>query len=333
MKKIIFLSLLSIIFVSCGTSQGDIDTAKKDLLSDTSSTSSEKIVEIPKVQEQESLEWVKEDSLVQIIPLDANSPLSFDDISQRDLSTWEVIITGKILNAWGVDKIEVFFSNPTSKYPDDRYTLQAFRPWDENFKYIASSKNQVLDFGQNEYIFRAYSGIDENETKIILEVPGESEIEEKWKETSLIWPEENTIAIDLPTSSKYGEPLRLGESSFTYSQIKWLEISKEILEQVSCESLTEYLSERLNVWYYWNTCRDIVQDKWIRFNVIRLDEAEYVYESHYIDFIHGFYGVYELETGTGVNSENISEKNDELKNRDFPSLEIVNDLMKDIVNT
>jgi hypothetical protein len=86
-------------------------------------------------------------------------------------------------------------------------------------------------------------------------------------------------------------------------------------------------------WYYWNTCRDIVKDKGIKFNVIRLQGDDYVYERHYIDFVHGFYGVYELETGTGVTSENIADKNNELKLREFPSLDIVDDLIKDIVNT
>ena len=102
---------------------------------------------------------------------------------------------------------------------------------------------------------------------------------------------------------------------------------------MSCETLTDYLSERMTSWYYWNTCRDIVKDKGIKFNVIRLQGDDYVYERHYIDFVHGFYGVYELETGTGVTSENIADKNNELKLREFPSLDIVDDLIKDIVNT
>ena len=71
----------------------------------------------------------------------------------------------------------MLFTNPTSKHPDDNYTLKAFKTGDESFKYIASSKNQVLDFGQNEYIFRAHSGKEVSETKIILEVLGEDELE------------------------------------------------------------------------------------------------------------------------------------------------------------
>jgi hypothetical protein len=141
--------------------------------------------------------------------MDANSPLDFDPISEGSLSSGEVIITGKILNNGGVDKIEVFFTNPTSKYPDDRYMLQAFTSGDETFKYIASSKNQVLDFGQNEYVFTAYSGTAVNEVKIILNVPSEDEIESTGIESNLIGTEQNFISVDLPTSSKYGEPMKL----------------------------------------------------------------------------------------------------------------------------
>lgn len=328
MNKIILLLSLLFVFASCGTSQNEIESAKQDLLWET----------VPQVIEPQEIENTKlveaVDSLngpIQIIEIDRNSPLSFDTISEHSLTTGEVIITWNALP--DVEKIEVFFTNPTSKYPDDRYMLQAYKSGDATFKYIASSKNQVLDFGQNEYVFRAYSEWKEYETKIILEVEDESSDEETGTKSNIIGPEENTISINLPTSSKYGDPIMLGESSFTYSQIKGLEVQKEILDIVSCDTLTEYLSERLNVWYYWNTCRDIVKDKWIKFNVIRLDEQEYVYEKHYVDFTHGFYWVYELEAWKGVDSENIKEKNEALKNRDFPSLEIVDDLMKDIVNT
>ena len=328
MKNYITLCVVAFVLVSCGTSQSEIETAKQELL--WNSQSNQISQDTPKEQEV-TIEDVNQDSLVQIIELDANSPISFDAISEESLSSWEVVITGAARQS--VEMIEVFFTNPTSKYPDDRYTLQAFSSGDSTFKYIASSNNQVLDFGQNEYIFRASSEGETFDTKIILEVPSVDQVENTGTESNLIGTEENFIFVDLPTSSKYGEPMRLWEESFTYTQIKWFEIEKEILDSVTCETLTPYLTERINSWYYWNTCRDIVKDKWIKFNVIRLSGEEYVYERHYIDFIHGFYGVYELETWVWVTSENIAEKNTELKEREFPSLEVVDDLMKDIVNS
>lgn len=331
MKKIITLSILSLLLVSCSNT-AEIDSAKQELLGDTSTQSWEVDNTSSTEENSDSEEPTNQDnSYIQIIELDANSPLTFDEISPESLSTWEVVISG---TAWpDVDRIEVFFTNPSSTYSDDRYTLQTYVKWEWDFKYIASSKNKVLDYGVNEYIFRAYSGIVENETKIILRVPSSvGDDEETSSESQLIGSENDSILIDLPVSTMYGEPLRLWEDSFTYTQIKGLEVQKQVLSEITCEDLTEYLTEKMNTWYYWNTCRDIVKDKGIKFNVIRLDGDNYVYERHYLDFTKGLYGIYELETGTWVDKDTIQEKNDELKEWDFPTIEIVDDLMKDILN-
>lgn len=329
MKKISLLLIISFVFVWCTTSQKDVSDAKQKLLQDDT-----QVTQTDEVSSQDA-EKSEEDSKVaasniQIIPQDSLWFLSFDDITQSSLTTWEVKISGIARSS--VEKIQVLFSNPTSGYPDDDYTLQTYKQWDSEFRYMASSRHQVLDFGENNYIFRAYSWDQISETKIVLNIPDESQ-EVTWIEKQLIGEEDNTIMIDLPTSSKYGEPMMLWESSFTYTQIKWLELSKEIFQQPRCETLTEFLWDRINVWYYWNTCRDIVKEKGIKFNVIRLEGEDYIYERHYIDFVHGFYGTYELEKWSGVTSENIAEKNTLLKEQEFPSLEIVDDLLKDIVNS
>jgi len=93
------------------------------------------------------------------------------------------------------------------------------------------------------------------------------------------------------------------------------------------------LRGRINTWFYWNTCRDITKDLGIYFNVLRLEGEKYIYERHYLDFKHNLYGVYELETGTGVTQDTIAEKNNELKEREFSSLEVVDMLMRDIVTS
>ncbi len=331
MKKIVILFILWLLLVSCAN-KTEIDSAKQELLWNTISENPAWSWELDNLEEEitDLEEMVANNSLIQIIPLDANSPLEFNEISEDVLTTWEVVISGI---AWpDVDKIEVFFTNPNSTFSDDRYVLQTYVKWEWDFKYIASSKNKVLDYGINEYIFRAYSGIAENETKIILEVPTDAPSkEDNWVESQLIGGESDSLLIDLPTSTKYGEPLLLWEDSFTYTQIKGLEIQKQALWVISCDEVTDYLTEKLSTWYFWNTCRDIVKDKWIKFNVIRLAGDEYIYERHYIDFTKWLYGTYELETGTGVDKDNIEEKNDELKEEEFPTIEIVDDLIKDIL--
>jgi len=328
MKKIIILATLWFLLVSCWNS-AEIDSAKQELLwnnqIETQIDSWDSIID-----EVSQVEISDSSSAIQIIELNGISPLNFNEISETSLSLGEVVISWVADD--DVDKIEVLFTNPSSTFSDDAYVLQTYVAWEGDFKYIASSKNKVLDYGINEYIFRAYSWIDQNETKIILNVPTDTPSREwTWTESQLIGGEDDSILIDLPVSTKYGEPLMLWVDSFTYTQIKWLEIEKQVLSEISCDGVTEYLTEKLNTWYYWNTCRDIVRERGIKFNVIRLSGDEYIYERHYIDFTKWFYSTYELETGTGVDSENIQEKNNELKEKDFPTIEIVDDLVKDIL--
>lgn len=329
MKKILLLVTLWLFLASCWN-KTEIDSAKQELLGESliqEDTTSWNLANEELTPEEDTVE---NSSLVQIIPMDANSPLSFNEISEDVLTTGEVVISW--LAGPDVDKIEVIFTNANSTFSDDRYVLQTYVKWEWDFKYIASSKNKVLDYGVNEYIFRAYTGIAENETKIILKVPSSTPSkEDNGSESQIIGSEDDSLFIELPTSTKYGEPLLLGEDSFTYTQIKGLEIQKETLWVVSCDDVTDFLTNRLSTWYYWNTCRDIVKDKWIKFNVIKLVGNEYVYERHYIDFTKWLYGTYELETGTWIDKDNIEEKNNELKEEEFPTIEIVDDLMKDIL--
>lgn len=330
MKKLIFVLILWFFLTWCA-SKAEIDSAKQELLDNTPAQIISDDENTSPSRTEDEAELTGEDSLVQIIALDANSPLDFNNISEESLNTGEVIISW--VAGPDVDKIEVFFSNSNSTFSDDRYILQTYVKWEWDFKYIASSKNKVLDFGTNEYIFRAYSGIAENETKIILTVPADIISKEvNGNETQLIWWEDNSLLINLPISTQYGEPLMLWENSFTYTQIKGLEVEKQVLSEISCDEITEFLTEKLNTWYYWNTCRNIVKDKWIKFNVIRLAGDAYIYERHYMDFEKWLYGTYELETGTWVDKDTIADKNDELKEKKFPTIEIVDGLIRDILN-
>ncbi|MDQ7008902.1 MAG: hypothetical protein Q9M94_01270, partial [Candidatus Gracilibacteria bacterium] len=218
-----------------------------------------------------------------------------------------------------------------------------------------NSKFKVLDFGLNKYIFTAYNGNIESvlELQVLVSI-NDNELldgkikaetffgkEEETKTAELIGDEEDLVFTELPEGGTFGNVIKLGEKSFTYSDIKGFEVKKEILAKINCSKnedtdkyfVTEFLNDRQKS-YYWNTCRDLIKDKGISFYVIRLDGEKYFYEKHYIDLLHGFYGVYELETGEGVDKDNISEKNKELKekNREFKNTEIVDDLFKKIIN-
>jgi len=315
-----FLVLISIILlVSCWESQ-ELRDAKDELLGNTEVVTERE----ESLQETESTGIRSENTfidgdIVQIIPQTSVQYLEFDSISEADIADGEVEITGSADPS--VDKIQVLFSNTSSEFPDDNYTLQTYEAGSESFRYIASSKNQVLDYGKNVYIF--------TETEIVL-IYSEGQ-DFTVTETKLIGWEDNTLFIDLPKSAEYGEPVQLGESSFTYSGIKWLEVTRELLPDVTCETLTEYLTERLNTWYYWNTCRDLVADNAIYYNVVFLKWDEYIYERHYIDFYNGLYATYELERGQWVDSDNIADKNTELKENTYEVTKVVDGLMRDII--
>jgi hypothetical protein len=210
-----------------------------------------------------------------------------------------------------------------------------------------------LDFWLNKYIFTAHTKTGESvlELKVLVSVKDDKYID--WKKSEnlkkseetltdkLIWDENDVIFTELPEWWDFGNVIKLWEKSFTYSDIKWFEVKKDVFEKITCSKneetdtyfVTEFLWDRQKSWYYWNTCRDIIKDEWISFYVTRLDWEDYYYEKHYLDFKHWFYWIYEIEKGQWVDKDNISDKNKELKelNETFTQVEIVDNLFKKII--
>jgi len=112
--------------------------------------------------------------------------IRLNDISQSDISSEEIELAGITLA--DVNKIEVYFSNASSDFSDDAYTLQTFNPWDKEFRYIASTRNKVLDLGVNTYIFKAYSDNpvpSQTRVTVTLWDARVSQSEQLWSESSL----------------------------------------------------------------------------------------------------------------------------------------------------
>jgi len=349
MKKIIILVFLSLILTSCfGDSQEVID-AKKDLW----------IIEKTADDLKEDKAWnvindLSEDPRISITQISGEPLLKLNPLKYSDFKNWHSKITGTTL--WQVDKIKVNFSNENSEYPNDSFVLQKFKSWWNKFQYNANSQFKVLDFGLNKYLFTAYSWDKKSvlELKVLVSLNDDEYLDwknkkqdsfkkvEETKTKELIWDENDLVFTELPEWGDFWNVVKLWEKSFTYSDIKWFEVKKEIIKKINCGKnedtgeyfVTEFLQERQNSYYYWNTCRDLIKDKGISFYVIRLDWDKYFYEKHFIDLIHWFYWVYELESWEWVNKDNISEKNKELKekNKDFTNTEIVDDLFKKIIN-
>lgn len=349
MKKyisIFLLLFLTMILSWCFTSQDEVNKAKQNLwiISWDNNLNDEKINKAKQNLENTSEKTIKEVDLndtkqlneiqktekkeefkkIEIKSLTDNQLLKLDDLSGVDLLGWAVEITWKTL--WNVDKIVVKFSNETSDFPDDTYTLKKFKAWDKTFLYRAFSKYETLDYWRNVYIFEAYSGDEITKLELILNVKDDVS-----NETVNNW--ESIDITKLPVSEKFWNPIELWNWKIWYSDLNWLEIKSEVLPDLTCEKVTSMLADKINWYFYWNTCRYIKDKEWVSFFVIRLDWDKYIYEKNYYLPYQWLYWVQELETWTWVTSINIWEKNSELKekNKDFWILEVTDDLFKQIL--
>lgn len=354
MKKAINISLVlfvTLILSSCLTSQDDINEAKQNLWiineeknidNNLSENWNENLEEDKIIQDEIIKEEVveKEEEIKQIIvkSLTDIQFLEFDDLSNENIFDKEVEIKWKTLEK--VDKIIVTFTNKDSNFPDDVYQLKQFTPWDSTFLYRAFTKYETLDKWENIYVFEAFSW--DVSTKLEITINVIKKVEKIKEDNNMIDSrvedigEESYESIDLdklPVNSKFWTPVDLWWWKISYTDLKWLEIKKDVNSSLTCENLTSTLADNLNTWFFWNTCRPIETDEWISFYVIKLDGDNYIYEKHYYLSYQGIYWIQEIETGTWVNSENIWEKNNELKmkNEDYEILKITDELFKEIL--
>ncbi len=379
MKKVCVLFLLLLWIVSCGSQSDDITKAKQDLgvidkpewqeeslsvnsLQEASNdTNSEENWNSNDFEKELDVWWDVElsetwDDRIQINYISGKKVLELNDLTYKEFKAGVTKIIWKTL--WNVSKITVSFSNNDSDFPNDLFTLRKFTAWDATFEYNASSRFKVLDFWLNRYQFKAVHDEWESVMELLVMVS-------EWDDISVVDSQKRESFIDsknmqkeveaqkkaeivkdfdistLPEWWEYGNVVELGNWSFTYSDIKWLEIKKAAVWNLSCATsadwsypLSDFVTKNYKSWPYWNTCHDIISWKGISFFVIRLTwDSSYVYERHYIDTNHWLVATYELEKWEWVTSENIAEKSKEMKlrNGDFAQLSVVDGLFKKIV--
>ena len=352
-KIFVFFSLLfiTLFLSSCFWDSKEVIKAKQDL-GIIENTPSFNLLD----NKKEDLVDLSEDPRISIKQISGDKILELDELKYNNFKDGHSKITWKTLGF--VSKIKVDFSNDNSEYPNDQYILTQFKSWWKNFIYNANSKYKVLDFWLNTYIFTAFTENGESvlELKVLVSKNDDKYLEwwnnnivkkEESTTNKLIWTEQNIVFANLPEGSDFGNVIKLWEKSFTYSDIKWLEIKKDLFlldwksNKITCKKneetdnyfITDFLKTRQDSWYYWNTCRDIIKDKWISFYVLRLSWDNYFYEKHYLDFVHWFYWVYEIKKGEGIDKYTIAEKNKKLKelNHTFIQVEIVDNLFKKII--
>ena len=140
------------------------------------------------------------------------------------------------------------------------------------------------------------------------------------------------MELSTPSFLEFWDAVSVSDTSFVYNQVRGLEIFREQqLQEITCEDITDFLTERLRSWFFWNTCRPIVSERGLKFNVLRLDWENYIYERHYIDTRASLYWVLEIEKWTGIDRENIAEKNTEFRDMEFPLIEVWDGLMRELL--
>ncbi len=362
MKKIAIILFFGFLLTSCFWDSDEVIKAKQDLgviqwtSIEESVENNEGSIAIPTMWD---LMDIKGDPRIKITQISGEKLLELWDLDYDEFKTWYSKITGTTLGQ--VDKIIVSFSNEESEFPSDWFTLKKFKGWDTTFEYNASSKFKVLDFGVNQYRFVAYSGTQKSILELLVVVSEDDKRVLEWNAS--VWDYEESVENvttqedteenvyeeladgDLPKGWDFWDIVKLWGSSFTYSDIKGLEINTVTDTSIDCsdiDGVTSYIKENIAKWPYWNTCRSILKENWVYLYVTKMDQNEYVYEKHYIDPKHWLHWSFELERGELYSTEDelsvterdslLWDKNKELKskNDDFTQQSITDSLFKKI---
>lgn len=197
---------------------------------------------------------------------------------------------------------------------------------------ISKVKNELLNqevtttqnnnFNENESNFSSeVNNLDEDISKENLEISDNSNEVEYIDEKST--QDENTFEV-------------IDQSEFEWvtpnPQIPELKVYEEQnFWEITCENLEEFLSTKSS-WYYWNTCRKL-NDDIITLNFLDYKKWDYNYFKYYIDTKRNIFGEVFLQSGTWVNSSELSDLNSKLKDEEFLITTTTNDLFINYKNT
>jgi len=360
MKKIIFMLILAVVAYGLwqySQPNQELIDAKKELWIEVDSSIENQVNEAKKeiFEQVDNAVWGVTEVIEGVIEevktptftielLSGNDILELDTLKESDLTDWEVDLTWKI-NAH-VDSIRVLYSNSDSDYPDDDYSLQQFVAWSDAFLYRAYSWYETFDFGTNVYTIIMTSWKEESRVQLSILYPHPDDQKDSDSDENI---ENNNAEVhnidpsELPTGADYGNPVKLGENKFTYSDIKWFQFEKHSAFVVDCNSdlVTKTIWEKTGAWSWWNTCRPSEDKTYITYYVLNMKDGEYIYSKHY--FSQNYYAITELSTGVDEwwNAlESISDKNEWLKNNNdelkeqnesFELTEITDTLFENII--
>ncbi len=257
--------------------------------------------------------------------------IELDDLSDEDFSDWEFEL--KWTTTEKVDKIIIKYENADSEYPKDVFTLKQFKAGDKTFVYRAFSRYQTFDYGKNVYTIEAYSWDKLSKTELVINYNKDKSDKEKTEDSEKKEVVQDLSVDTLPKNTKYGNPTKLWSGKIWYSDIKWLEIKKTSITDLTCANLTDVYTSEVGGYFFWNTCRPLWTDNWISFFIIRLEWDKYYYEKHYYLADTWTYWVQELESWEWVSRDTLEAKNTELKvkNAEYQIIKITDGLFNDLM--
>lgn len=346
MKKIAFI-LMPFLLVSCFGEKDKIEDAKREALGDDVY---KEVVDLSNLPDNiGSNPFFDEEDNDSSTPLYPDVPfIKEEKISPEEIFTFPNLpsityntkaFSLKWFISWEfeVDRITVDFSNKTSSYPDDHFELGKFKSWDSTFEYNANFEPfNVLDYGLNEYVITAYIGEKSFAKKLIVNIPKQESEEKKSsseeisleKDWEYKWFDSDSWyqIVNFPEDNLYWSVVELQDGEFMYSKVEDFKINSTDNINLSCDNISEYLISKY--WYiYWNTCRPLTNNNWLFVNVLRIQDDKYSYFRYYYDSKNTLEWIKELDSGTGINKENISDKNKEFKDKDFSRFTILSDMV------
>lgn len=342
MKYIIFCLSFALLFSCVSSGNDEIQRAKDEIFSnDTASEKTES------VSDNSDIINDKADNISEVVNNEKSNYFNIEYNTSEQLiwvkpfwnlsNIWDWVEFDWYVNDLNIDKITVHY-----KKSDSPYTLQTFKKWDDKFTYRAFRRFNAFWDGLNTYEINAFIWND-MVTSLTLE------IYYSWEENNVVKNEKTTPVVENNTASvaeNNTSALSLKKDNIEYKSFSWFDfpVSWELwefvidnenisysnvsnfiintnrdFENLDCQNVWDYIKTQYS-WYYWNTCREVWDDK-ILVNVLSLNGNRYSYERHY--FINWKWLMWKilLESWFWIDGSNISEKNAEFRDKEFPILE------------
>lgn len=339
MKKL-YVLVLVLFLASCGKNDTLIEESKKELLSENTQIVNEVIedeteenleeVDFVSVEDLQETEKQTEAEVEEVIETEENISDNIQETETNEVikeSVKEEVISETVVETSQetVTEVPVKIVEETTEIPEveeekselnlqdmqqdlgiDNDSLNIVNP-EDNLVSEIWDKTKIEEVVEDEIVVDAKEEITEPETTETEEI----KVEEIKSENTETTTGEEIITEEEISEEDYNKDYI--QSDFTQEEDDELGIAN--LDCSNTDSITDFVLNAES-WAYWNTCREI-QEGIIKFNVLSLKDDTYKYERYFVNKNDKTLTKILLQVWMWVTSENIWEKNSELKQKDF----------------